>query len=180
MRRRFGLVVMMLGMLGVRTASAQLAQPAAFRGLTARQVVWPPLNDGSCLACVVRGGGHQGASPDTAAWSAVTDDSTDQLRSELRHAHSLIIERQRHPVAGAVVGAAAGVLIALVHAQNDARKCHSDSCQPGAIEPVVTVPLFGLAGNARVPCAPQTCESSNKRPRSCRGDTPDARRLGRI
>ena len=108
MRWRFGLVVMLLGMLGVRIAGAQLVQPAAVRDLAAQQAVWP-------------------------------------LHSELRPAR-LIIERHRHPVAGAVVGAGVGVLIALVHASNDANKCQNDRCQVGAIEPVITIPLFGVAG----------------------------------
>jgi len=101
MRQRFGLVVLVLGLLGVRTAGAQRVQPAAVRDLTARQAVCPPLNDGTCLACVARGPGRHGASLDTAAWSAVTDDSTDKLRSGPRHAR-FIIEYHRHPVAGAV------------------------------------------------------------------------------
>jgi hypothetical protein len=130
MRRRFGFVVMLLGMLGMRTTGAQLVQPAAVRDLTARHAVWPPLNDATCLACFARGRGRQGASPDTAAWSAVTDDSTGH----------------RHPVAGLIVGAAAGVLIAYVHDQNDARKCQGPSCEAGPPEFVFTGPLFGFAG----------------------------------
>jgi hypothetical protein len=145
MRRRFSLVVVLLGMLEVRTAGAQFAQPAAVRGLTAHQAVWPSPNDGTCLACVARGPGRHGASLDTAAWPAVTDDSTDKLSSGPAPPR-FIIEYHRHPVAGAIVGAAVGVLIAYVHAANDANKCHNDRCQVIAVEPAITVPLFGLAG----------------------------------
>ena len=53
----------------------------------------------------------------------------------------------RHPLAGAIVGAVAGVAFAYVHAQNDARKCQGQSCEAGPnLEVVFTVPLFGVAG----------------------------------
>lgn len=94
MRRRIGLVVIVLGLLGVRTTGAQLVQPAAVRDLTARHAVWPPLQDATCLACVARGYSGHRASPDTAAWSAIADEHL-------------------HPIAGVIVGAGVGVVIAL-------------------------------------------------------------------
>ena len=64
---RFGLVVMLFGMLGVRTTGTQLVQPAAVRALTASQAAWPPLPDGNCLACIARGPSRHGAFSDTYA-----------------------------------------------------------------------------------------------------------------
>ena len=49
MRRRFGLVMMVLGLLGAHTTGAQLVQPTAVRDHTACHAVWPPPQDGTCL-----------------------------------------------------------------------------------------------------------------------------------
>ena len=128
---RFSVVVMLLGMLGVRTIGAQLAQPAAVRRLAARQAVWPPLADGSCLACVAHGPSRHGAFSDTAMRSAATHDSTGH----------------RHPFAGFVVGAAAGGVIGYGLALRETRMCLFSVCDDGNHRRVrFYVPLFGLAG----------------------------------
>jgi hypothetical protein len=132
MRRRFSLVVMLLGMLGVRTIGAQLVQPAAVRGLTARQAVWPPLPDGTCLACVARGPSRHGAFSDTAMWSAATHDSTGH----------------RHTVAGVLVGAVAGGVIGVIHSNNASRNCRGGCGAGPDLEIVFNVPVFCLAGAA--------------------------------
>ena len=129
---RFGLVVMLLGMLGVRTTGAQRVQPAAVRGLSARQAMWPPLPDSACLACVARGPSRHGTFSDTVMWSAVAGDSTGH---------------HRHPLAGFLVGAAAGGVIGYALAQREASKCEVESCGDGPhLEVQFDVPLFGVAG----------------------------------
>ena len=129
---RFGLVVILLGMLGVRTTGAQLMQPAAVRGLGGRRAAWPPLPDSTCLACVAREPSRHGAFSNTAMWSAVTIDTTG-------HHH-------RHALVGFLVGAAAGGVIGFAAAQREAHRCEVESCGDGPRLEALNIPLCGVAG----------------------------------
>jgi hypothetical protein len=131
MRMRFRFALILLGMLGVRTAGAQLVQPAAVRSLTARQAAWPPLPDSTCLACVARKPSRHEAFSDTAMWSAITIDTTGH------HHHALV---------GFLVGAAAGGVIGFAVAQREAHRCEVESCGDGPRLEALNIPLCGFAG----------------------------------